>query len=71
MKKEKTMDMTRGPVLKQMAVFALPVLLGMLCQRIYNFADAYIVGRFLGDSDHHSGRNGDHGASAPASPDRQ
>lgn len=49
MKKEKTVDMTRGPVLKQMAVFALPVLLGMLCQRIYNFADAYIVGRFLGD----------------------
>ncbi len=49
MEKERTTDMTRGPVLKQMAVFALPVLLGMLCQRIYNFADAYIVGRFLGD----------------------
>ena len=41
--------MTRGPVLQQMAVFAFPVLLGMLCQRIYNFADTYIVGRFLGD----------------------
>ena len=49
MKKEQTMDMTRGPVLQQMAVFAFPVLLGMLCQRIYNFADTYIVGRFLGD----------------------
>lgn len=49
MRKEKTTDMTRGPVFRQMAVFALPVLLGMLCQRIYNFADAYIVGRFLGD----------------------
>jgi len=43
------MDMTRGPVLKQLSVFALPVLLGMLCQRIYNFADVYIVGRYLGD----------------------
>ena len=41
--------MTRGPVLRQMAVFGFPVLLGMLCQRIYNFADTYIVGRFLGD----------------------
>ena len=41
--------MTRGPVLAQMAKFALPVLFGMLCQRIYNFADTYIVGRFLGD----------------------
>lgn len=49
MKKEKTMDMTQGPVLKQMTIFALPVLLGMLCQRIYNFADTYIVGRYLGD----------------------
>lgn len=49
MNKEKIMDMTQGPVLKQMTVFALPVLLGMLCQRIYNFADTYIVGRFLGD----------------------
>ncbi len=49
MSSEKVMDMTRGPVLKQMTVFALPVLFGMLCQRIYNFADTYIVGRFLGD----------------------
>lgn len=47
---QKTMDMTRGPILKQMSVFALPVLLGMLCQRIYNFADVYIVGRYLGDN---------------------
>ena len=49
MGKEKTTDMTHGPVFRQMAVFALPVLLGMLFQRIYNFADAYIVGRYLGD----------------------
>lgn len=46
---EKVMDMTKGPVLSQMTRFALPVLFGMLCQRIYNFADTYIVGRFLGD----------------------
>lgn len=46
---EKIMDMTKGPVLSQMTKFALPVLFGMLCQRIYNFADTYIVGRFLGD----------------------
>ncbi len=46
---EKTVDMTRGPILSKIVRFALPVLLGMLCQRIYNFADAYVVGRFLGD----------------------
>lgn len=49
MGKEKVMDMTQGPVLKQMTVFALPVVFGMLCQRVYNFADTYIVGRYLGD----------------------
>ncbi len=41
--------MTRGAVFPQMARFALPVLFGMLCQRLYNFADTYIVGHFLGD----------------------
>lgn len=46
---EKMVDMTRGPILSKIVRFALPVLLGMLCQRIYNFADAYVVGRFLGD----------------------
>lgn len=43
------MDMTKGPVLKQMTVFGLPILFGMICQRVYNFADTYIVGRYLGD----------------------
>lgn len=48
-KKGNIIDMTRGPVFSQMTKFALPVLLGMLCQRLYNFADTYIVGHFLGD----------------------
>lgn len=42
-------NMTSGPVVKQMITFALPVFLGMLCQRVYNFADTYIVGHYLGD----------------------
>lgn len=46
---EKTVDMTRGSILPKMIRFALPVLLGMLFQRIYNFVDVYIVGRYLGD----------------------
>ena len=49
MKENQVMDMTQGPALKQMTMFALPVVAGMLCQRIYNFADTYIVGRYLGD----------------------
>ncbi len=43
------MDMTQGPIMSKLIRFGLPVLLGMLFQRIYNFADAYIVGRYLGD----------------------
>ena len=49
MSKTKEMDMTKGPVLRQMTQFAIPVLFGMVFQRIYNFADAYIVGHYLGD----------------------
>ena len=49
MSSKKVMDMTRGPVLSQMTKFAVPVLFGMVFQKIYNFADAYIVGHYLGD----------------------
>lgn len=48
MKKNVT-DMTRGPIMGQLVRFGLPVLLGMLFQRIYNFVDVFIVGRYLGD----------------------
>ena len=47
---EKAVDMTEGRILPQMVRFGLPVLLGMLFQRIYNFVDVYIVGRYLGDN---------------------
>ena len=49
MSTKKEMDMTSGAVLPQLIKFALPVLFGMVFQRIYNFADAYIVGYYLGD----------------------
>lgn len=45
----KTVDMTKGRILPMMIRFAFPVLLGMLFQRIYNFVDVFIVGRYLGD----------------------
>lgn len=46
---EKVVDMTQGSILPKMIRFALPVLFGMIFQRIYNFADVYIVGKYLGD----------------------
>lgn len=41
-------ELTRGPVMKTMLRFALPMILGNLLQQCYNIADTLIVGRFLG-----------------------
>ncbi len=41
-------DMTKGPVMKSMLLFAVPMVLGNLLQQCYNIADTLIVGRFLG-----------------------
>lgn len=41
-------DLTRGPVVGSMLLFALPMILGNLLQQCYNVADTLIVGRFLG-----------------------
>ena len=41
-------DLTRGPVMKTMLRFAVPMILGNLLQQCYNVADTLIVGRFLG-----------------------
>ena len=50
LKRRKTMnrDLTRGPVLQSMLLFAVPFILGNLLQQCYNIADTLIVGRFLG-----------------------
>lgn len=41
-------DLTRGPVMRSMLRFALPMILGNLLQQCYNVADTLIVGRYLG-----------------------
>lgn len=41
-------DMTRGPVMKSMLKFAVPMILGNLLQQCYNVADTLIVGKVLG-----------------------
>lgn len=43
-------DLTKGPVLKTMFLFALPMILGNLLQQCYNIADTLIVGRVLGSN---------------------
>lgn len=41
-------ELTRGPVMKTMLLFAIPMILGDLLQQCYNIADTLIVGNFLG-----------------------
>ncbi len=43
-------DMTVGKPLTNLAVFALPLLIGNLAQQMYNTVDSIIVGRYVGDS---------------------
>ena len=43
-----THDLTKGPVMRSMLLFAVPMILGNLLQQGYNIADTFIVGQFLG-----------------------
>ena len=48
-RKANVVDMTRGSIIRHLLKFAWPVFIGCICQRMYNFVDAYVVGRYLGD----------------------
>lgn len=41
-------DFTKGKVIHQILMFALPMLVGNVFQQMYNIVDSIIVGRFLG-----------------------
>ena len=41
-------DLTKGPVIRSILLFAVPMILGDLLQQCYNIADTLIVGQFLG-----------------------
>lgn len=45
---KKTLDMTNGPFLKKIFIFALPLMATGLLQLLYNSADTAIVGKFAG-----------------------
>ena len=45
-----TQDLTKGPVMRSMLRFAVPMILGNLLQQCYNIADTLIVGKFLGSN---------------------
>lgn len=41
-------DLTKGPVIRSILLFAVSMILGDLLQQCYNIADTLIVGQFLG-----------------------
>ena len=41
-------DLSKGPVVKSMLLFAIPMILGDLLQQCYNIADTLIVGHLSG-----------------------
>ena len=41
--------MVRGPVLRKMLKFSLPLMLSSILQILFNAADIIVVGRFAGD----------------------
>ena len=43
-------DLTKGPVIRTMLLFAVPMILGNLLQQCYNIADTMIVGKYLGET---------------------
>lgn len=43
----KNIDMTQGPILKELVLFSVPLLIGNLFQQLYNTADSIVVGNFV------------------------
>lgn len=48
--KKMNRDLTKGPVMRSMFLFAIPMILGNLLQQCYNIADTLIVGKCLGSN---------------------
>lgn len=41
-------SLTKGPITSSILLFTLPLMLGNLLQQMYNIADTWVIGRFLG-----------------------
>ena len=44
--KKNTLDMTQGPIVKKLFAFAVPLILSLVLQQLYNLADRAVVGQF-------------------------
>ena len=46
LKKKAAVDLTEGPIMKNMLLFAVPLFFGQLLQQLYNMVDAWVIGNF-------------------------
>ena len=44
------LDMTKGPIFKELIIFSVPLILSGILQLLFNAADVIVVGRFAGDN---------------------
>ena len=44
----KTLDLTKGSIVKAIILFTIPLLIGNLFQQLYNAVDSYVVGNYVG-----------------------
>ena len=42
-------DLTQGPVMKSLLLFALPIVVANLIQQIYSMVDLMVIGQFVGN----------------------
>lgn len=47
---KKRPDLTRGNITLQLLQFGLPIVVSMILQNLYNVADTFIVGRYIGEN---------------------
>lgn len=45
-KKKTAVNLTEGPIIKNILIFAAPLFLGQLLQQFYNMVDAWVIGNF-------------------------
>ena len=49
MAQSKKIDMTTGPIMKNVLLFAFPIVIGNILQQLYTTVDTLVVGNFCGD----------------------
>ena len=45
-KQKRAIDLTEGPIIKNLLLFAMPLFAGQLLQQLYNMVDAWVIGNF-------------------------